>query len=155
MSGEPILSCMAIEVRTGVTDDVVRQVNECYETYPSWADRDLSDVREALENSDEHVFVVETESDNVVASARVLTDYVYYGVIYDVIVQEEYRRDGFGERLMESVVHLPPLANVSQITLVARDGLVPFYEECGFTVHPMEIEIDGEAEDFNRMVLHD
>ncbi|QIO24740.1 GNAT family N-acetyltransferase [Haloarcula sp. JP-L23] len=146
---------MELKIKSGVTDDVVRGVTECYGTYASWADRDREQVETAIEHSDEHLYALDPGSDEVVASARVLTDYCYYGVIYDVIVHEEYRGTGVGRAVVEAVTDHPPLEDVTQITLIARDGLVPFYEKCGFERHPMTIEVDGETEAFNRMVLDD
>jgi len=55
----------------------------------------------------------------------VLTDYVYYAMVYDVIVAEA-RRD---------------------------EGLVPFYEDCGFEVMDGNIEhLDGDPEPLSWMV---
>lgn len=144
---------MTLKIKTGVSDEIISGVQNCYETYDSWEDRDRDRVATALRHSDEHIYALDTQVDEVVASARVLTDYSYYGVIYDVIVNKAYRDEGVGKRVVRSVVQHPPLTDVDQVTLVARDGLIPFYRQCGFKRHPMEIEVDGETESFNRMVL--
>ena len=144
---------MDIQVRTEVEDDEISEIRDLYGTYSSWADHSEEDVRRAVNNSDEVVGLYDKDEERFVASARILTDYTYYAVVYDVVVHCTYRRQGLGKRLMEAVTNYSPLEPVAQVTLVSRDGLTEFYEECGFEVHPMELEIDGRTEDFFRMRL--
>jgi len=107
------------------------RLQSLYREYDWWADRDTESVRRALEHTDETVLV--REDGDPVAAARVLTDYVYYAMVYDVIVAEDRRGEGFGEELMAAVRDHPRLQDVSP-SLLAREGLVPFYEDCGFEV---------------------
>ena len=106
---------------------------ELYETYDWWDDRGESKVRRALAATDEVVALREEDTDDLVAAARILTDYTYYAMVFDVIVHEDHRGGGVGEDLMAAVATHPPLADL-HLTLLAREGLVPFYESCGF--HP-------------------
>lgn len=46
------------------------------------------EVAQLIENTDEAISIRETETDELVASARVLTDYHQYSMIYKAIVAE-------------------------------------------------------------------
>lgn len=121
-----------------------------YEEYDWWADRDEPSVRRALENSQVAVGVV--TNGELVAAARVITDFVYYGTIYDVIVASEYRGAGYGERLMRAVRDHPDLQDLSGLSLLCRRGLIPFYESIGFEEFEQPVDVpDGENEELVRM----
>ncbi|MUV60463.1 GNAT family N-acetyltransferase [Halobacterium sp. CBA1126] len=121
-----------------------------YREYDWWADRDDEAVRRALRNTDETVLL--REDGDPVAAARVLTDYVYYAMVYDVIVAENHRGEGLGKELMAAVRDHPRLQDVAP-SLLAREGLVPFYEQCGFEVMDGEIEHpDGDPETLSWML---
>lgn len=122
-----------------------------YREYDWWADRDVEAVRDALRNTDE-VVLLRDESGDPVASARVLTDYVYYAMVYDVIVAEDRRGEGLGADLMAAVRDHPRLQDVSP-SLLAREGLVPFYESCGFEVLDEAVDHpDGDPEPLSWLV---
>jgi len=107
--------------RESLADDLVA----LFETYGWWADRDRSEVRAALAGTDE--LVVLRDEGTPVAAARVLTDYVYYAQVYDVVVHGDRRGEGLGRELMTAVVEHPRLRDVSP-SLLAREGVVEFYE---------------------------
>jgi GNAT superfamily N-acetyltransferase len=95
-----------------------------------WAgDRTREAVAESLERS--LCFgIYEKEGGRQVAFARVVTDYVTFSWVCDVVVDEEARGQGLGKLLMESVVGHPRLGG-THLTLATRDahGL---YEQYGF-----------------------
>ncbi|WP_458188036.1 GNAT family N-acetyltransferase [Haladaptatus sp. NG-WS-4] len=128
---------------------------ELYREYEWWADRDESDVRRALRNTDEVVLLRDGHEDGVgepIAAARILTDYVYYAMVYDVIVAADHRGQGIGQELLTAVREHPRLQEVSP-SLLAREGLVPFYETCGFDVADQAVDHpDGEPEPLVWMV---
>jgi GNAT superfamily N-acetyltransferase len=93
--------------------------------------RDLDEVRRMLEGSDVVIGLV--DDDELVGFARVVTDFVYKALVLDVIVREDRRGTGLGERLMDEVVGHARLRDVQHFELYCRPGLVPFYERWGFT----------------------
>lgn len=122
---------MTLSVKRSIGPDAVPELAELYETYDWWADREPTELERALAGTDETIALRDDESDELVAAARVLTDYTYYAMVFDVIVHDDHRGDGLGEELMAAVVTHPPLSDVNP-TLLSREGLVPFYEACGF-----------------------
>jgi len=138
-----------VSVTYGATVD---ELHSLYCEYDWWADRNRETVRRALEGTDEVVVLREGDDGDPLAAARVLTDYVYYAMVYDVIVAEDRRGDGLGEELMAAVREHPQLQKVAP-SLLAREGLVPFYEACGFDVMDEAIEHpNGDPEQLRWMI---
>ena len=75
----------------------------------------------------------DARSRRLVAFARVLTDYVYKGLLFDVIVAREHRSAGLGRALMDAVIHHPKLKRVRQFELYCLPELMPLYRKWGFT----------------------
>src|SRR5579863_8280565 len=69
--------------------------------------RRLNDVRRAVEHSDLICAYCDPATGRLVAFARVLTDFVYKAVIFDVIVDGSVRRLGLGRMLLEAVTSQP------------------------------------------------
>ena len=65
--------------------------------------------------------------------ARVVTDYVTFAVILDVVVRDDLRGHGLGARLMNDIVSHPDLQQLRGIGLQCEERLVEFYERWGFT----------------------
>ncbi|WP_336036102.1 GNAT family N-acetyltransferase [Halobacterium yunchengense] len=136
-------------VEYGATAD---ELCSLYATYGWWADREEDDVRDALRHTDEVVVLRDDETGAPVASARVLTDYGYYAMVYDVVVDADRRGEGLGADLVAAVRDHPRLQDVAP-ALLAREGLVPFYESCGFEVMDEDVaHPDGDPEPLSWMV---
>ena len=69
----------------------------------------------------------------LVAFARAITDGVYKALVCDVIVAEDHRGEGLGERLIDTLIAHPSVAGVPHVELYCLPALVPFYERWGFT----------------------
>ena len=95
--------------------------------------RELADVRRMLDHCDVIVAFCDPKTKRLVAFARVLTDYVYKALIFDVIVAASHRNRGLGRGLMDAIVQHPKLKSVRQFELYCLPELVPFYRQWGFT----------------------
>lgn len=139
-----------------LTPEDAPELTALYEEYEWWEDREVDDVREALAGTEVAVGV-EALDGVLVAAARILTDYTYYATVFDVIVAADLRDEGFGETLMEAVVDHPDLQAVPGLSLLCRDGLVPFYESVGFELYGREFEVpEGGTQELVRMTYsHD
>jgi predicted GNAT family N-acyltransferase len=133
-----------------LTPDDAQELTALYEDYEWWDDREVEDVRAALAETEVAVGV--EDDGDLVASARVLTDYTYYANVFDVIVAAHRRGEGFGETLMQAVVDHPDLQSVVGLSLLCRRGLVPYYESVGFDLFDREMEVpEGGVEELVRM----
>lgn len=111
------------------------QVDDLVDLYRNewWSrDRRREDVERMLRETDEVIAFAEAETGGLVAFARVLTDYVYRAVLFDVIVDEHLRGEAVGEKLVEAVVNHPELRGVEHLDLLCLDEMQGFYEKHGF-----------------------
>lgn len=144
---------MGTEVR--YTPPATTEVKALYETHWWWAGRPLEKIERALAGTDVYVGLHDTECDELRASARVVTDFVYTGWVMDVIVHEEHRGEGLGRELMAAVVAHPDLESVEELVLTCREGVAAFYERCGFEIHEMINEDRGGDEEDYFVMVHD
>jgi predicted GNAT family N-acyltransferase len=96
-------------------------------------DRTADDVAAMLEHTDLIASVTDTDTDDLLGFARVITDFTYVAVLLDVIVAEASRGNGFGALLMNALVDHPRLAQVQSLELSCQENLEAFYERWGFT----------------------
>jgi GNAT superfamily N-acetyltransferase len=96
--------------------------------------RSPKDVRTMLAHSSKVYALIEPDTDRLVAFCRVLTDFVFRGLLNDVMVDESCQGQGIGRRLMEAVRSDPDLANVQSIGLWCKPHLVPLYQKFGFEI---------------------
>lgn len=123
---------------------------DLYEDYEWWTDREPTEVRHAIDNS---ITLGSWDDDRLVASARILTDRTYYAKIYDVIVASDQRGGGLGREFMSAVLGHDAIDGLDP-ALLCREGLIPFYTECGFERIEQTTDITGEEEQFVRMRYH-
>jgi GNAT superfamily N-acetyltransferase len=69
----------------------------------------------------------------LVGFSRVLTDFIFKALIFDVIVATEYRGSGVGDRLVSLIVGHQRLRDVGTFELYCLPELFPFYERHGFS----------------------
>lgn len=94
--------------------------------------RRLEDVRRVVRNSDLIFAFCDSEA-RLAGFARVLTDFVYKALVFDVIVERAHRNQGLGRALLDAIISHPALASVEHIELYCLPELVRFYEPFGFT----------------------
>jgi predicted GNAT family N-acyltransferase len=124
---------MALQQITSLTDEQITELQQLYQ-HEWWTEgRTEDDVRKMIENTDELVAFSESDAGELVAFARVLTDYVSQALVQDVIVSEQYRGRGVGEHLVKAIVTHPDLKSVDLVDLYCTPELREFYASLGFT----------------------
>ncbi|MCC3421845.1 MAG: GNAT family N-acetyltransferase [Microcoleus sp. PH2017_29_MFU_D_A] len=118
------------------------QVSDLMDLYKNefWCDkRTREDVVKMLAATDVIIGLVD-EGDGVpprklrlIGFTRVMTDFVYRGTIFDVIVHPTYRKMGLGKVLMDAVLNHPQLQAVENLSLNCLPKMIPFYKRWGFT----------------------
>jgi GNAT superfamily N-acetyltransferase len=112
------------------------QVEQLWHMYQAewWSrGRKIEDVRRAVQHSNLIFAFCDSQTGRLAAFARVLTDYVYKAVIFDVIVDRPYRAAGVGRLLLEAITSHPALLFVEHMELYCRPEMVSFYRKWGFT----------------------
>lgn len=96
------------------------------------AGRSLDETRRCVEGSQVRIGLLDDAGD-LAGFARVITDYTFKALVFDVIVADPYRGKGLGDRLIELVLEHPDLALVRHFELYCLPGMAPFYERHGFS----------------------
>lgn len=108
---------------------------ELYDLYKSewWTTgRTFEDVVSMVRHSDLSLGCCSGEG-KLIGFTRVLTDYTFKALIFDVIVHRDYRGRGVGEAILDRVVKHSALERVLSFELYCPDDLVPFYSRFGFS----------------------
>jgi predicted GNAT family N-acyltransferase len=77
-------------------------------------------------------------NNNVIAFTRVISDFIYEAIIFDVIVNSHYRGHGLGHKLMTLVKNHDKLQKVKHFELYCLPEMEPFYSSFGFST-----DVDG------------
>jgi len=88
--------------------------------------RSLQETQKLVANSSIVIGLVD-ENNDLKAFARVLTDYVFKALIFDVIVDESYRNRGLGKELMKLV------KDVKHFELYCLPEMIEFYKSFRFS----------------------
>lgn len=111
------------------------QVSDLMDLYKNefWSDkRTRQDVVKMLASTDVIIGLVD-ECDRLIGITRVLTDFVYRAMIFDVIIKPTHRKMGLGAKLMDAVLNHPKLQTVENFALNCLPHMVPFYKRWGFS----------------------
>ncbi|WP_338353401.1 GNAT family N-acetyltransferase [Thalassolituus oleivorans] len=115
------------------------QVHALYQREWWTQGRTLEETKTCISGSQICIGVLEVDQ-NLIGFVRVLTDFTFKALIFDVIVEESYRSRGVGKYLIELVKSHKRLARVKHFELYCLPELVPFYRKQGFTT-----EVGGVA----------
>jgi predicted GNAT family N-acyltransferase len=116
-----------------LTDSHIDDLHELFQNEWWTETRKREELPQMLASSDELVAFEDSGSRELVAFARVLTDYTYKALVFDVIVAESHRGHGLVERLMEEIFNHPRLVDVEHFELYCLEEMAGFYEQWGFT----------------------
>ena len=134
------MSYTTVETEFDTVNDLeARHVDQLHKLFAGewWASsRTREDVEHVLRESGVVIGLLDRETTDLVGFLRVLTDFRFFAVILDVIVDPTYRGRGLGRRLMDATLAHPKLRNLKGIGLQCEDALIPFYRKWGFTDAP-------------------
>ena len=95
-----------------------------------WAkERTIQQTKKTVENS--FCFGMYTDTKQQIGFARIVTDFVFFGNIMDVIIDPEYQGKGLGKKLVEFMLQHDAIKSLQTITLKTKDAH-SFYEKYGF-----------------------
>ena len=95
-----------------------------------WAkNRTIRDLKKCLANSD--VIVSLWVSDEIVGFGRALTDGIYRGVLWDIVIDQNYQGKGFGKLIVESLLSSKKIKNTKKLYLMTTNKKL-FYTQLNF-----------------------
>ena len=108
----------------------IDQMMALFQRNAFWAQERLAhDIEKAFRHS--HPVVTVWDGERLVGFGRATTDTVYRAVLWDVVVDLDYRRMGIGRKLVENLISHPDVQSVERVYLFTthQQG---FYERIGF-----------------------
>jgi len=99
-----------------------------------WAqNRQRQEMERAVAHS--HPVVSAWDEERLIGFGRATSDGVYRAVLWDIVVDHDYRRQGIGRKLVETLISHPHLQSVERIYLFTTHQR-GFYERIGFVENP-------------------
>ena len=95
-----------------------------------WAkDRKINDLRKCLANSD--VVVSIWSLNEVVGFGRALSDGIYRGVLWDIVIDQNHQGKGYGKMIVKNLLESKQLKNTKKIYLMTTSKKL-FYSQIDF-----------------------
>ena len=110
----------------------IEDLMELYAT-PWWTQsRTIDQVGIMLQHSTYLFGLLDDEKDRMVGFARVLSDGIFRGILFDVIIHPDYQSLGLGRRLMEEILAAPCIQGLEVFELYCKPEHVELYALLGF-----------------------
>ena len=95
-----------------------------------WAkNRKINDLKKCLANSD--VIVSLWVGNEIVGFGRALTDGIYRGVLWDIVIDQNYQGKGFGKLIVKSLLSSKKIKNTKKLYLMTTNKKL-FYSQLDF-----------------------
>jgi aralkylamine N-acetyltransferase len=122
-----------IEVRL-VKDWDVQEIRSLYRAGGWWNEEwDPENIRKLISASFLFAVVIDHKAGHAVAMGRVISDGYSDAYIQDLVVLPEYRRCGFGQKILSTLVSSCNARGITWIGLIAEPGTEQFYTPAGFS----------------------
>ena len=118
---------MNLEIQSDFTNVNIEEVKEVYASV-GWLKHTNEVIQQVFEAS--NVIAIVKVNGRVVGIGRGITDEVFNGAIYDVVVHKDFQGQGIAKKIMEFL--LDRLSNVSCVHLISTTGNEGFYRKLGF-----------------------
>ena len=95
-----------------------------------WAkDRTIHDLKKCLANSD--VVVSIWVSNEIVGFGRALSDGIYRGVLWDIVIDNDHQGKGFGKLIVKNLLGSKKIKNTEKVYLMTTNKKL-FYSQIDF-----------------------
>ena len=95
-----------------------------------WAkDRKINDLKKCLANSD--VIISIWSNNNLVGFGRALTDGIYRGVLWDIVIDKNHQGKGYGKMIVKNLLQSKKIKNTKKIYLMTTSKKL-FYSQVDF-----------------------
>ena len=95
-----------------------------------WAkNRTTNDLKKCLANSD--VIVSLWVGNEIVGFGRAITDGIYRGVLWDIVIDQNYQGKGFGTLILKKILSTKKIKNIEKLYLMTTNKKL-FYSQFDF-----------------------
>lgn len=113
-----------------VTSTVLQKLQRLFQVGAFWAgERRLEDWEIAIANS--YPIISAWDRQELIGFARATSDGIYRAMIWDVVIHPDYRGQGLGRQLVQTLLAHPRMNRVERIYLTTTHQQ-SFYEHIGF-----------------------
>ena len=106
------------------------KLQKLLENHTFWAkNRTIKDLKKCLANSD--VIVSLWVGNEIVGFGRALTDGIYRGVLWDIVIDQNYQGKGFGKLIVENLLSSKKIKKTKKIYLMTTNKKL-FYSQLDF-----------------------
>ena len=108
----------------------LNKLQKLLENNTFWAkNRKIKDLKNCLANSD--VIVSLWVGNEIVGFGRALTDGIYRGVLWDIVIDQKYQGKGFGKLIVQSLLSSKKIKNTKKLYLMTTNKKY-FYSQLNF-----------------------
>ena len=115
-----------------LTSEHIKQLHNLYQGEWWTKGRTREDTAKCVNGSQICVGIID-ENENLVGFVRVITDFIYKALLLDLIIKEENRKSGLGEKLINLIKNHKKLKEVKHFELYCLPELEEYYAKHGFT----------------------
>ncbi|MBE9032736.1 GNAT family N-acetyltransferase [filamentous cyanobacterium LEGE 11480] len=123
-----------------LTDSQISELHQLYRQEWWTESRTIEETKSCIEGSQICIGLVD-EAESLIGFARILTDYTFKALIFDVIVSKSSRKLGLGDRLMKLIQNHPALSKVQHFELYCLPEMFAFYQKYGFSEQVGKIQL--------------
>ena len=108
----------------------LNKLQKLLENNTFWAkNRTIKDLKKCLANSD--VIVSLWVGNEIVGFGRALTDGIYRGVLWDIVIDQNYQGKGFGKLIVKNLLSSKKIKNTKKLYLMTTNKKL-FYSQLDF-----------------------
>ena len=120
-----------MDILHALNDHQIAQLHALYQNEWWSGGRTLEDTRRCVQGSS--IIFGFVQGGDLLAFARIITDYVFKAFLFDVIVSPALRGQGMGNHIVNCIKSHPDLVQVKHLELYCRADMIPYYQSHGFT----------------------
>ena len=111
-------------------NDGLNKLQKLLDNNAFWAkNRTIYDLKKCLANSD--VIVSLRVGNEIVGFGRALTDGIYRGVLWDIVIDQNYQGKGFGKLIVQNLLSSKEIKNTKKLYLMTTNKKL-FYSQLDF-----------------------
>lgn len=130
---------MIMKIVYQLSEEQTEGLHELYKNEWWTSSRTYAQTKSCVEGSQIVIGIV--DANQLVGFVRVLTDYTFKALIFDLIIKTEYRGQKLAQKLIQLVKEHESLKNVTHFELYCLPELKAFYKQFNFTDELNGIEL--------------
>ncbi|MEJ6080304.1 GNAT family N-acetyltransferase [Vibrio sp. 1-Bac 57] len=114
------------------SDEHIKQVHQLYKEVWWAKERSLEDTIDCVKGSQICIGILDDDS-NLIGFTRIISDFIYKAIIFDVIVSNSCRGNGVGHKMMSLIKNHEKLKKVKHFELYCLPEMESFYSSFDFS----------------------